>query len=427
MAANTLYLREAGGQLQYSTDSTSWNIVAAWPVGIVNTNTDTPLTVLLTTDITLTDAAQYFIIGSANISFEGQTSALGGSPKVTVSSVGGYPGLVQNGSALTTGWNYVRITNIFVDGTTSTLAGGGGWIGQAYFSNGATGNVVTRSASNGPIESDGGGIVGEHVSGLQIAKSFSLGSIGMSAGGIVGANASQVSVTDSFSAGAMDSFAGGIFGQSASDSTATRVYSMGIIGTSAGGIVGASATACTVTNSYSTGIIDVDGGGIFGANSTSGIAQNDYVAGSSLGGSVFGSGDALSTTVNTYAEADHGGMSWSDVHAQLSLTDLASKWVTTSINTPFKIASFRAAPYALVTETAAKGGSTSAVLGNYNSCSMVSINGSSPSSYPSVSLNAGTGVISTDGSIDNGLYNIVVHCTTLQGGYTTADFGLVVE
>ena len=336
--SSTIFIEANGSDIQYSIDSGSPTTIAAWPVSIVNISGVDYLKVIFRSDITLTDASQYFMCGSEYIQF-GDTSLRpnGERAKITIDGVTDYPGLIWNGfydvniGTETQGYSNIHIFNIAVLSiNTATLVINGGWIGQLAFANGAINNAIINCYSDGAISTDGGGIVGNSAgksysgnpyiaANLSIIGCNSTGTIAQNGGGITGALFgasgtdgvySVCSVNESFSSGEISDYGGGIIGQApgavgsppTKDVTISKCYSTGAVsGTNAGGIVGYSALTSLVEKSYSNGAIT--GGGIFGGAagnvSTEPLASNCYSTGNISGGGIFG------IDIDTYALAEN--------------------------------------------------------------------------------------------------------------------------
>jgi hypothetical protein len=358
-----------------------------FPVTVTNSVPTTILQVLFTEDITVTTSSSYFICGSAGIQF-GSTSLNddGSIPTITVASVTGYPGLVQNGTGIAASYNNISIYNLNVATTGgSTLSSGGGWIAQTnfgYFSN-STGILIVNCSSSGLISgTNQGGIVGAYAgsatSGFIIRGCSSSGNIGAGSGGIVANNAAKISIDQCFSKGTIGTDGGGILGASSGLGTTTitncfslgsigsnaggitslyagsaggtpggsvlisNCYASGSIGASGGGIVGAYSGKATtlaptigsvlVINSYSKGTIGTSAGGIYGASyGTSSVAQHCYTSGSGASGGIF----SLSTNDNpvgstyNYSERNNGASGWNDANASASSSTTPGLFPTT--------------------------------------------------------------------------------------------------
>lgn len=305
-----IYIRQSGEDIEYSQDEQeTWSAIFR-PCLI--TNTDTPagmLKVLFTTDLSLTDAYWYFVCGSDSIQFGSESlNSDGTRPVLTVTGVEDYPGLINNGNDGGNGHNSIKVYNLDVRSVDSTLAVGGGWIGQAYYGNNASNNYVINCCSNGDISENGGGIMGQ-LTGYQgyiniIGCSSSGDQAADNSGGIVGYHASltggQMTIASCFSTGDISGTGcGGIIGKNAGDNcgiTVTDCYSTGEIGGSgcggiAGSYCGVNSGELTVRNCYTTGsITSSDGGGIIGSNCENCTITNCY------------------TTGNIDSEADAGGI-----------------------------------------------------------------------------------------------------------------------
>jgi len=291
---DTVYFKYTSGEgISYKINEESYNPVY-FPVTIQNSNLDTdyPLKVLFETDITLITSNDYFICDSGNIQF-GSTSLKndGTRPVITIDSVTdyqGYPGLIQNGLAIGgIPRDYIYVYNIKVDTINgSTLAEGGGWIGQSYFGKGASSNYIVNCSSTGNISVGGGGIVGSYAgssvgSHLYLMGCSSSGATGQDGGGIVGQNGGTDGYvycqycwstgdigTGDIGTGDIGGSAGGIYGSGAGQAgtaSAITCYSEGTIGTSGGGIFGSFAGQAIgladASRCYSQGDIGTDGGG----------------------------------------------------------------------------------------------------------------------------------------------------------------------
>ena len=211
-----ILLQQVGADISYSTGNTIWTPITAWPVTLSNPYLN-PLSVEFTTDLSLNDVNQYFIIDTLHYNI-----TVDGSYNVVNVNVDSYPGLIKNinGSA---GYSNITVQNVGVI-STYTLANQAGWIGQAFF----------------------------------------------------GKNASNCSAINCYSTGAIGDVGGGIFGFQCSNSSAINCYSTGAIGDNAGGIFGYQNDTCSAINCYSTGTIGISAGGIFGPNSYSPTTTNCY-------------------------------------------------------------------------------------------------------------------------------------------------------
>lgn len=191
----------------------------------------------------------------------------------------------------------------------------------------------------------------------------------------------------------------------------------------------------------SDGAISSNGGGIFGASYSSATASNSYTSGLGSGTGGIYAGSSTDGTGN-YSEANNGGSGWSDTNARSALSSLSTTWVSPGTDMPFDFAEMDASPYSHVgtrlssgayvldndfSQTVEKGGSTVAALSSYDTCQMLSISGGAPASYADITMDPGTGVISTTDHIDAGTYDIAVNCNNIQGGYSESAFHLTVN
>lgn len=360
-----------------------------WPVTISGGTSENPVMVTLAADITLSDASNYFIIGSDFVTFDGNNRT------VTITgSISNYLGLIQNGSSyapVTNGYSNITIKNIVVSTPDAILNTFAGWIGQESFGLNATNVTIDNCSSNGPqtysggggivgrkspaivtncystgaIAGSGGGICGSGFSGTvvncystgaiggggivgnscsgKVINCYSTGNIASSAGGIMGSGASG-QASNCYSTGVIGLNAGGIMGSNTTNTaTATNCYSIGTIGTNGGGIMGAGSSstnysAGNVTNCYSTGSIGLRGGGIVGRYS-SGNITNCYTIGN-LGtnaGGIMGylSTNAISNCFSSYSDI------WNDSDASSVLTGTnGSVWIGFGSGIPFTLAPY---------------------------------------------------------------------------------------
>jgi len=221
----TVYIQQNGSYIQYQINSTtgSWTNIT-FPVTIINSNPSIQrVTVSLATNITLTAANQYFIIGSNLITVDGSIYT------VTIgSSVTDYPGFVQNLS-----YSGISVSNINMKCTTSTLAGNGGWVGQS----GTINTNFYKCSSDGIIGQTGtiftgGGIVGSSTSYVTVENCWSSGQItgydvNRGSGGIVGLSCVNAIISNCYSTGNIGLFGGGILGSFANGFLIDHCYSLG--------------------------------------------------------------------------------------------------------------------------------------------------------------------------------------------------------
>ena len=310
----TILIRQSGSNIQYNVDSAGWTNITSWPVTIINSNAPTTtLSVQFTTNITLNAADQYFIAGSSNIIFEGNNTTF------TIDTLTGYPGLIQNGTSVTTGYSSIIIQNLTINGTTSTLSNKGGWFGQQYFGAGASSNSASNCSSLGPIPSQGGGIFGYQTSNTTATRCNSTGLIDTNAGGIFGYFSYVCSSVNCFSLGQIGLYSGGIFGPYTLNCTSNYSYSLGNIGDYAGGIFGFGTNYTNDGFSFTpTQIIDQSGNPINVPTDpndfviiTTSSASGSYSMGSlgSYSGGIYGYFAYKSDVTNSYSIGNGGSSS----------------------------------------------------------------------------------------------------------------------
>jgi len=392
-ATGTLSLRQSGGDIQYDSGS-GWTTASLFPVTITNSDTGTLLTVLFTTDITLSGGTSYFVCGSESIQFGSRTLETDGTtPTITIDGTSDYPGLIANGSAGANGYDDISIVNLAVEVVNgSTLATSGGWVAQSYFGKAAANNIIVNCTSSGDIPGSGGGIAGAFTGSsggnVTIRGCRTTGEIQNSAGGIVGQSAGSsgtITITECFSTGAMTSGSGGgiagLYLGEAGNATISKCYSkgnigsggggiaslyagdnsgyvsishcysVGTIGDNAGGIVGRYAGTndgtVSIGFSYTTGSISATGGGgILGANPGAYLITFCYTSGTRLGstGGIV-SGSASDEETN-YSEGNNsnGGV-WNAANAGSTIT--SSTWMTVEVGEPYQFSVFLYSPYVL--------------------------------------------------------------------------------
>jgi hypothetical protein len=467
---DTIYINyTAGDGITYRINDGSSPYVS-FPVTIENSNTAFPLKVLFETDITLSTSSSYFICDSDNIQF-GSTSLKndGTRPIITIDGVPDYPGLIQNGTSVSNGFNDINVYNIKVDAiNVSTLAEDGGWIGQTYFGSGASNNYIVNCSSTGDISASGGGILGSFV-GYESAGNLirligcsSSGAIGQNGGGIVGAESANafiagVSCLSCWSTGDISENAGGIYGRFAGEYVgkvfATSCYSEGNIGIRGGGIFGygtgqADGTAYA-TNCYSRSLtIDQSGGGIFGQSADGTTrAKNCYSIGTWTGGTrgIYGA-DPVGTFDISFCYPANGA--WTNSAANAALTGepippaiIANNWVYTAPDTPYEINLFGYSPYSITNINISSttlvpslitlhevsinvGESTPAAIVSNKSYEKLQIFLGDPSSYGTITINPDTGVVSTTSATKDGFYAIYLRN---EGSYNITGLALTVN
>ena len=306
----------AASNVVVSYSSSFLTTASNWPIVI-----DTPSSVSLAASVSIPTVAPvsnyYFDIQSPNVTIDGLNNTF------TITSATG--GLFRNGTSTQNGSSDVTIQNVSVDGSSTTLNVGGGWVCQSYFGNGASNNLVQYCNSKGIISGTGsGGILGSYA----------------------GNSGGNVSATNCYSTGTISGeYSGGIIGYYAGYDngtvSATNCYSTGNISNNSGGIFGALAGYfgyAFAENCYSIGTVSGNSGGIFGANTGDEgtvTATNCYLLNSYL----------LSGTVTTSSIYYPNG-SWSDNTAVSNLTGTPSSfpgtgttWTSLYSNTPFVLTS----------------------------------------------------------------------------------------
>jgi hypothetical protein len=471
--AGFIYIQNNSGTIQYRIDNSIWTNIT-WPVTITNTNSSNYITVLFTTNITLSSANNYFICNSNNIQFgDIKYNNDGTRPIITLNNiVGGYPGLIQ-----CLNYGKINIFNLVVDGSTSVLATSGGWIAQQSFAQTNNTNYIINCKSIGDIPNNSGGIVGSlsvyngsqlYIIGcnstgninfssggiigsnscvgsgslLTISQSFSSGSINNNGGGICGnscgINNGQLSISKCYSTGTIGQNSGGIIGHNAGSNGLISInnsYSTGTIGTNGGGIcgtyAGSNSGSATVTNCYSTGTIGINSGGIFGQfygdSGGSAVAFNCYTSGSGTNGGIFsGSLNANPTnSSNNYYETING---WNNENALITLQGIGtSSWISLLANNPYVILNMGSTPYSLTNINI----SDYTLINSYTNPSTI-IQGQSTSSSiisgystfillgnynASISINSSNGTIITSSTTTPNTYTLIIYANS---DYTTS-------
>jgi hypothetical protein len=411
---STVYLRQTdvGQPVTFRTDYTDWENIS-WPCNITNNDTsrgtlNVELVSNITIDGTIGGANGYFVCNSESIQVGSRTLKTDGTrPIITISGITNYPGLLQNGTNGSNGYNNIYMMNLEIRAAGgATLAIDGGWLGQSYYGKGTTtgSNIVLNCHSTGNTGEYGGGIIGRYAGPLKFTGCSSSGTVGLYGGGIVGSHSPSSGVLhceSCWSTGAIGEYGGGITGIFTGIATIVNCYSTGSIGTHAGGIAGSSSggnngtNRFTLSECYSTGVIGEWGGGIIGRSSgevyvsncyslgyvnanASGIlgnlagnTTNKTVSGCYVTGAIAGSGGYIMpgytnltgnvvvvsgtvTLVNNFAEASISSSGWTTARANNVLTGvptsasspLGVKWVYTGTNTPYEILVMGFTPYA---------------------------------------------------------------------------------
>ena len=300
----TVYLKQDGSYIVYSTDPLSFFDILYFPVTVINTNTSLGVLKIEFEDIILSSINDYFICGSSYIQFGSNSLKNNGTRPVITIYFHNYPGLIQNGNYEFSlpSYSNIYVYNLIVDASGYTLAEYNGWIGQQFFGyGGSVDNYIVNCSSSGNIVYFSGGIVGSNSSSqsgyLYIYGCSSSGDIGEYSGGICGAGSGSsngnVECHECWSSGFIGNRSGGISGYGSGYFgkffKADKCYSTGyIFGDNAGGIFGEDVgNACkyiVAINCYSTGDINTTAGGIFG-----GFAGSDFP------------GDYVTSAVNCYS------------------------------------------------------------------------------------------------------------------------------
>jgi hypothetical protein len=350
------------------------------------------------------------------------------------------------------------ITNCSSDGDIPSYCGGIVGALPAYESGAFLSISVCNST--GSIGSMAGGILGISAgasSGNVLCQScWSSGSIDSGGGGIAGNGVQIATIQNCYSTGAIGQQAGGICGQGAGRSATVLVYvlncySTGNISFQGGGIIGNLSGVITVANCYSTGnIANSQGGGICGVTNVGGqTISGCYATGTQSSGTgyIIGSqtvvngtftiGSVTSTLTNNYSEPANSSSGWNDTNAKSVLagdpmtTPYGTTWIQPNgLNTPFLLTNSGYTPYSLslvkiYSETIDQGNSTSSGIVSGYTYSILSINDSLPSVYPTISINSATGAISTTSSTQARNYRIYVYST--KNPYSVTEYFLVVN
>ena len=462
-AAPYIYIRHEWSFIEYSNDQLDW-YATSFPMELYAERVE------FVSDITITSADQYFTCVNSNIRIGSRSLKEDGSrPVITIDGVVNYPGLINNGSNSSNGYNYVDIFNLEVRAINgSTLSSDGGWIGQAYFGKQAFRNYIVNCLSDGLIIDGGGGILGGYCavgsgesdsSSMYIIGCTSSGDTGRYSGCIIGfyagSNGGHLECRSCWSSGIIGDDAGGIVGYSAGSTEglggyviALNCYSTGIIsGTNAGGIYGSFAVApieVRAENCYSRGMISgTNAGGIFGSDAViyggSAVVLNCYSSGALMSGLVNGmfSGgtdgiEADRSATNFYVADDE----WSSSTANSNLTGtpvstVGSIWVANGVNQPYQLYNMGYSPYTIdnidtgdsseLTRTfditVEAGSSSDPAIVSGRSYQILSV------SDPSITINSTTGVISTTVSTPSDTYTVYIRNT---GSYNITTVSLTV-
>jgi hypothetical protein len=364
---DTVYISQVGSTIYYRVNDSELFEITSFPVGIINTNaidtTEYILPVRFTTDLTITNANQYFIFNTDGIELGSKTVNSNGTKyTITIDGVADYPGFISNQNR-----SYTYVYNVHVraiNGSTlySVAGTAAGWVGQWSYGTGGSINYITACSSDGPITDFCGGIVGSDAAAggqVFIIGCTSSGNIGASGGGIAGryagGNAGTIDIRRCSSTGTIGANAGGIVGVSAGEGgncEVSRSFSTGTIAAYGGGIFGSSAGAdgeAFAIKCYSRGTIGEDGGGIYGpdaGNGAGGAAANScYSSGTFVTSNtgIFGNPDGTTFTVDCYV----ANGTWVDANA--NALDTVSDYISVVVNQPYELRNFGSTPYSLET------------------------------------------------------------------------------
>ncbi len=483
---DTIYIQQSGADVQYRVNNGAWGNIS-WPATVTNlTPASGHLSILFTTNITLSSATSYFMCGSTYLQFGSISLNSDGSiPTITVDNTTNYPGLIQNGTGGADGYANILVFNLSVLATgTTTAAGNSGWIGQIYYAKNAANNWIIGCYSNGAVGGSGGGITGYGtgtgasanltilgcystgslaanaaggISGaytgftggsVTVSRCYSVGNLGSNGGGIVSnlsgnGSGSSLTITDCYSLGNVTGTnSGGILGNAGGSNSGsvsiTRCYSRGSLAGTTGGIVGINAGVVTVSNCYSSGSINSTAGGIFGTGyGLNALAYNCYTSGSgSTSGIYAGSSSDNAQGSGNYSEANNFQGGWTDSRASTYLQSVSTNWYSLTANTPYvlrvsgySIYSARniTGSYSLNTEEIATilvGGTSAAALRIGPSYSLLEVNGSS--SFSGLSINATTGAITGGIALAAGSYSLLLY-TSEGSSYAFITYTLTVN
>ena len=463
---------DPSANIRYKVNDGEWiSIGNNYPMYISNYNTSLGfLNIEFFTDLIIDNnfasgINKYFICGSEYIQFgKSSLKSDGTRPIITISEVTNYQGLFQNGSQFSNGNNNIQIYNLIVNSFSSSLANNGGWLCQSYFARQSTNNFIINCSSNGTIAQSGGGICGSFAGfqgELTIIGCSSSGQISSNAGGIVGQSAGlfggSVDCSSCFSTGdQIDFAAGGIVGSVAGQGgsvTARKCFSTGFIFSEGGGIFGDQAGksgSATAINCYSRGSITLLAGGIFGdlAASSGGStrAENCYSSGQIDGGGGIYGGNAQGGAITLNCYSANNSWSKSTANSNLQGVPISNKvgaiWIETTLNSPYELNNFGYTPYDIsninisnnsliqsYNQTINAGGQTiRAKLNNIYQILDISKEGNI-GSYPTITINGLTGLISTTSGTTSGLYTIYVRNLDIYNsdGYHITQFNLTVN
>lgn len=448
---DTVYISQVGAFVYYRVNDGSLFVIDSFPVAISNINASDPteyiLPVRFTTDLTITNANQYFILSTDGIEVGSKTVNPNGTKyTITIDGVADYPGFLNNENN-----SYTYVYNLHVraiNGSTlySVAGTAAGWVGRWSYGTGGGVNYITACSSDGSIPENCGGIVGSDagVGGqLYIIGCTSSGSIGINGGGIAGrkagSNSGNITIRRCSSTGTIGNDAGGIVGISSGEDGSCgvfRSFSTGTIGVYGGGIYGSSAGAngfAQAVACYSRGTIGQDGGGIYGGDAAGGTgeveAEDCYSSGTFVtsGTGIFGTTTGTTLTISCYA----ANGTWVDANAGF---EEISDYISVGVNQPYALRNFGSTPYSLETvvgpnnlnteysQTIPAGTSTIAgVLSGVGPYSIIASDGPA-----TITINSTTGVVSATRDTPLAAYSLVIRAgSAIQ--YTMTSFYITVE
>jgi hypothetical protein len=337
----TLFLKQNSTTKVISYSSTSTGIYTDITLFPITFNSISALSVKLTTamtiDSTINSNNSLFIIGSDDVTFDGQTNV------ININGITNYKGLFQNGTfggvignaTASSSKVGATINNVTVTVSSSTLNVNtstgefAGWLCAAYFSKSLSTpsdySVFSSCSSNGIIGNGCGGLVGSYSNILTMTSCTSSGAIsGDGAGGLLGAYCLSSSssnpslITCSTSGVISGANAGGLCGTGCNTIKSSKCFSTGdITGAGAGGIFGSLNNHIATSLCKSSGIISGTGaGGIVGTkcfNSTIEVCfSRGNITGTGAGGIVgsyfgYNYSSAQTTVKNCYSNGDISG------------------------------------------------------------------------------------------------------------------------
>jgi len=286
ISSGNVYIKQNNGVIQSSLNNTTYSDIS-WPLTIQRSGLGTEvITVYIVNNLTITETNQYFIVGSNNITFNGYFNTT--YQTITITDYTTYNGLIQNGSGTLTenrafpdsttypqnqiyilemtspiyGYNNININNIYISiNSNVNLNSYNGFICQAFFGYGSTGNVINNCSviyniPNGPQNYNWIGLIaGVYCNFNSISNCSSNNYLGTNCGGILGSYSSCATINNCYNTGTIGNW-----------------YSGGIVGSFF-------QSSCTITNCFSKGNFSNQrySGGIFANNIGYTISPNTAV------------------------------------------------------------------------------------------------------------------------------------------------------